>query len=150
MIYADRDYHFSENIYKQFQKCIAYVKKEKLIDYLPGSYEICGTELFVTIAEYETIPEELGVWEAHKEYVDLHYVLQGTEQIHMSFINTMQQGIYDLKTDSMALTGEKSASVVIRADEYAVFFPEEVHMTKIQADHPEKVKKAIFKIKAEN
>ncbi len=150
MVYANMRYHFSENIHRQFQKCIAYVNNEKLADRLPGCYEICGRDLFVNIAEYETRPEELITWEAHKEYIDLHYVLRGRERMNMSLIDNMQQGTYDSQTDSMALTGEKSVSAVIGTDEYIVFYPEDVHMTGIQVQKPEKVKKAIFKIRVES
>jgi YhcH/YjgK/YiaL family protein len=149
MIHGNNKYFFYKNLNRQIQKCISYVIDERLIDKAPGSYELCGEYLFVNIVEYETIPEELGTWESHKEYIDLHYILKGKERINIGFVDNMNQKTYDVDKDSMFLIGEKNVSMVIAPSEFAVFCPEDAHMTKIQVDKSEKVKKAIFKIKVE-
>ncbi len=129
------------------QKCLAYVESERLVDKENGRYEIDQKNVYVNIVSYETTPAHNKEWEAHKQYIDLHYMLKGQEQIDLSFINEMVQQPYHQDEDYLPLTGEKSASVILRPGQYAICFPEDAHKPGIQVGNSEVIRKAIFKIK---
>ena len=145
MIYRSKKYQLKD-FDKQIKKCLAYVESDKLLEKTPGRYEIDGKNLFVTVVYYETSPVEIKVWEAHKKYIDVHYVLDGKERIDINFIDNMVQGTYNEKDDCMLLEGDKSSSVIISSGEYVVCFPEDAHIPGIRVDQSSTVKKAIFKI----
>lgn len=146
MIYGNIKYPFI-NLDVQIKKCLAYIESENLFEKEIGSYEIDNKDLFVNIVTYETAPSDNKEWEAHKKYVDLHYMLEGKEQIDFNFIDHMVQQPYNEEEDYLPLAGEKSASIVLRTGEYAVCFPKDAHKPGIQVGASATIKKAIFKIR---
>jgi YhcH/YjgK/YiaL family protein len=146
MIYGNIKYRIKD--YKeQIKKCLAYAEREKLIEKEPGNYEIENDDVYVNVISYETAPMESKEWEAHRKYIDLHYVLVGRERMDLNFIDNMEQKPYHCENDFLVLSGDKRVSVVIGSGEYVVCFPEDAHMPGIQVEQPEVVKKAIFKIR---
>ena len=92
MIYGNIKYPFI-NLDVQIKKCLAYIESENLFEKEIGSYEIDNKDLFVNIVTYETAPSDNKEWEAHKKYVDLHYMLEGKEQIDFNF-GRIDDGIF--------------------------------------------------------
>ena len=43
-----------------------------------GKYELCGSDVFAMVQEYEP-KEDSGVFEAHKNYIDIQFILSGKE-----------------------------------------------------------------------
>lgn len=126
--------------------CFAYAKANPLAEYEKGSHEINGKRLFVNIVEYTTTTPENRFWEAHKQYLDLHLILRGQEQIDLNFIQNMNLGEYKEEDDYLAMEGEKNCSVILREGDFLICWPNDGHRTAVEVDGPETVKKAIFKI----
>lgn len=128
------------------RECLTYAKEHSLLDYEKGSHEIDGRRVFVNIAEYTTTAPENRFWEAHREYLDIHLMLRGQEQIDLNFIRNMTLGEYTEEEDFQALEGEKNCSVILREGDYLICFPEDGHRTAVEVNGPEELKKAIFKV----
>lgn len=132
---------------EQIKECFAYAKKYDLESYEKGSHEIDGDRLFVNIVEYTTtIPEE-RFWEAHKNYLDVHVMLHGTEQIDLNFIQNMDVKEFVEKDDFLPMNGEKNSSVILRNGDFLICYPSDGHRTAVAVDGPETIKKAIFKVR---
>ena len=43
--------------------------------------ELKGGDVYVTRFTYETVPEEESFFEAHRNYLDIHIMLSGSEEI---------------------------------------------------------------------
>lgn len=127
-------------------ECFDYVEEHDLAQYEPGCYQIEGKRLFVNIVEYTTTLPENRFWEAHREYLDFHFMLRGTEQIDLNFIQNMSRKKFVEKDDFLPLDGEKNASVILREGDFLVCYPSDGHRTAVAVNEPEKIKKAIFKI----
>ena len=138
------EYSFLES---QIKECFDYYKSNDLKSLEKGSYEIDGKRLFVNVVEYVTTSPDNRFWEAHKNYLDLHLMLDGFEQIDLSFIDNMKQGEFIEKDDFLPLEGQKNSSVVLNDGDFLICYPADGHMTAIAVDEPQKIKKAIFKIK---
>lgn len=132
---------------KKILDCFAYAQHNDLIHFEKGSYEIDGDIIFVNIVEYETKEREERFWEAHKNYIDLHFMLSGEETIDLNFIQNMKQLEFVEKDDFLPLEGESNASVVLKDGDFLICYPEDGHMTAIKNGAPQIIKKAIFKIK---
>ena len=111
-----------------------------------GSHEIDDDKLFVNIVEYETTTEEKRFWEAHKYYLDLHLMLDGTEQIDVNFIENMEEKVFVEKDDFLPLEGEKNSHVILNNGDFLICYPNDAHRTAVKVNEPIKIKKAIFKI----
>lgn len=129
------------------KECFAYAKEHDLLSYEKGSHEIDGERLFVNIVEYTTTTPENRFWEAHKNYLDLHLMLRGTEQIDGNFIQNMEQKEFVEKDDFLPLEGEKNSSVILRDGDFLICYPSDGHRTAVAVDAPETIKKAIFKVR---
>ncbi|MDB8820966.1 MULTISPECIES: YhcH/YjgK/YiaL family protein [Peptostreptococcus] len=131
---------------EQIKECFDYYKNNDLKSFEKGSHEIDGQRLFVNIVEYTTTKPENRFWEAHKNYLDLHLMLDGCEQIDLNFINNMKLGEFVEKDDFLPMEGPKNSSVVLRDGDFLICYPADGHMTAVAVDEPQKIKKAIFKI----
>lgn len=138
-----REYSFLET---GLLECFAYARTHNLAELEPGSYDIDGKRLFVNIVEYTTTTPENRIWEAHRKYLDLHLMLNGTEQIDLNFISNMEQKDYVANDDFLPLEGEKNSSVILKSGDFLICYPNDGHRTAVAVETPEKVKKAIFKL----
>ena len=122
-------------------------KEHDLMSYEKGSHEIDGDRLFVNVVEYTTTTVEERFWEAHRQYLDLHLMLRGTEQIDLNFIQNMDVKEFMEKDDFLPMDGEKNSSVTLRDGDFLICYPSDGHRTAVAVDGPETIKKAIFKIR---
>ncbi len=138
-------YRFLED---NIQKCFAYIKEHRLEDFEKGSYPIDDNILFFNIAEYNTKTDESeGFWEAHRRYIDLHYLLCGSEKINLNFISRMKQGAFSEEDDFLPLEGGYTASIILTPGDFLICYPEDAHMTALSQTQSTPIKKAIFKIR---
>lgn len=138
------EYPFLE---EQIKECFNYAKEHDLMSYEKGSHEIDGDRLFVNVVEYTTTTDEERFWEAHRQYLDLHLMLRGTEQIDLNFIQNMDVKEFVEKDDFLPMDGEKNSSVILRDGDFLICYPSDGHRTAVAVDGPETIKKAIFKIR---
>lgn len=131
-----------ENVINAFY----YTQSKDLLSLEKGSYEI-DENMFVNIVEYETTLPENRFWEAHREYLDLHLMLSGTERVDVNFIRNMDQQEYVEKDDFLPLTGEPNSSVILSPYDFLLLYPSDAHRTAVAVKEPIAIKKAIFKIK---
>ncbi|MBC5997613.1 DUF386 domain-containing protein [Romboutsia ilealis] len=134
------------NLNKDILTCFEYARKNDLVDFEKGSYVIDGDEIFVNIVGYETCEKEDRFWEAHKKYIDIHLLLEGSEKIALNFIENLMQNEYKEEDDFLSLDGEPNSYVELKRGDFLVCYPEDAHMTALKVKQKENVKKAIFKV----
>ena len=128
-------------------KCFDYAAANDLLSFEKGSHPIDGDDLFVNIVEYETTNAEDRFWEAHRQYLDLHLMLRGPEQIDVNFIDNMEQKEFVEKDDFLPLEGDPNSHVVLRDGDFLLCYPADAHRTAVKVADPTTIKKAIFKIR---
>lgn len=138
-----KEYTFLPDAVKE---CFEYAETHDLKAYEKGSHEIDGKRLFVNIVEYQTVTAEERFWEAHREYLDIHLMLDGTEQIDLGFIQEMDVREYVPADDFLPMEGSKNSSVVLKNGDFLICYPSDAHRTAVAAGKSERIKKAIFKV----
>lgn len=129
------------------RKAFDYAASHDLLSYEKGRHDIDGDELYVNMVEYTTTTPEERFWEAHRQYLDLHLMLRGPEQIDVNFIDNLEQKEYVPADDFLPLFGEPNSHVVLNAGDFLLCYPADAHRTAVAVDGPATIKKAIFKIK---
>ena len=129
------------------KECFEYARSHDLANYEKGAHEIDGKRLFVNIVEYTTTTPDKRFWEAHRDYLDVHLMLNGMEQIDLNFINNMMQKTFVPEEDFLPLQGEPNSHVVLKNGDFLVCYPNDGHRTAVQVEKPQNIKKAIFKVK---
>ncbi len=147
MIFANKKELKNYEYLADVKKCMEFAETHDLMNFEKGSYEIDGDNLFVNIVEYKTTEAENRFWEAHRYYLDLHFMLRGSEQIDLNFIGNMEQKEFVEKDDFLPLEGEKNSHVILREGDFLLCYPEDAHRTAVAVNGPAEIKKAIFKIR---
>lgn len=132
---------------EQVLACFKWAKEHDLMGLSAGRHEIDRERLFVNIVEYQTTSAKERFWEAHRDYLDVHLMLNGTEQIDLNFISNMDVKEYQKETDFVPMDGEKKVSVVLEEGDYLVCYPGDGHRTAVAVEKPVDIKKAIFKVR---
>ena len=91
--------------------------------------------------------EENPVWEAHRAFIDIQIILEGTEIIAWAPVDQLDGWTgYDAEKDILTSTETVSGSrCVLSAGMFAVFFPEDAHKPGLGSGT---VRKAIIKVPA--
>jgi YhcH/YjgK/YiaL family protein len=125
-----------------------YIAKTDFSKMEAGRYELDGTNLFVLVQKYDSLPRAEGKWECHRNYIDIQYIADGIEQIGFTDVATMQvKTEYNPDKDVSFLTGEGDY-VTLRKGSYGIFFPDDAHQPKVApGDKPGPVVKVVVKVK---
>src|SRR5437868_6039089 len=75
------NYDLYKGINEKVDQAIVYIKSTNFENLVKNTYKVDGEEFFFNLLEYETKDAEDRFWESHKKYIDLHYILEGTEFI---------------------------------------------------------------------
>lgn len=104
--------------------------------------------LFINPVTLTSKPEEECIYEAHKNYIDIHYIIEGIEGIATSDISNLQGVIpYDKTKDIEFYEGEKDGQYYLKSGQFMVCWPNDAHKVAIMADTPSEIKKMVAKIK---
>lgn len=114
-----------------------------------GKTEIDHEIIYMNRFDYSCQNVESLDFEAHKNYIDIHLLVEGNEYLYVGDVTNLQiKTAYDSLTDSIVLDGEAESKIRMSEDNFAICFPEDAHMPKIK-DKAEYVKKAVIKVKLE-
>jgi len=115
-----------------------------------GEIEIEGRQLFVRIMSYTPKPAIENRFETHQINADLQFVVTGAEIMQIARINELTPLTdYDSKGDYQFFkTSSPTTDLIIRAGEFAVFYPNQAHRPSCLFEgYQGLVKKLVFKIK---
>lgn len=115
-----------------------------------GRIELDGSRVFLNLASYQTHEASGAAAEAHKAYVDVMVMLEGTETVYVQHTNQMQEitQAYDANSDALlGKLGEGATAVVLHPGDFLILFPQDAHMPGCHAQEPALVKKVIGKIR---
>ena len=136
-------------MHKNFEKAFDFIKKAVDEDLAVGKYELDGKELFASVQEYDSKTDEQAKNEAHKNYIDIQYVVSGTEIIESVEIEKAAPNTeYNAEKDVMFYKkSEDAVKLTLTAGEYAILFPQDVHRPGLCVGAPAPVKKIVVKVK---
>ena len=129
--------------WERIQKAIDCIRSGKLDELAPGRHELFDGA-YVNIFEYQTKTE--GLLEAHRKYIDIHYLIRGCETIQIADVNEIHvEKEYDEEGDCLLGLAE-GKTYLMKEGDYMVVLPEEAHLPGLAVGAPESVKKAVLKV----
>jgi len=129
------------------RKALEFLEKLDMAALEDGKVEIEGEDVFAFKVEYTSKPRSESAWEAHRNYIDVQFIVDGNECIGYEYIgnlNVTQE--YDVETDSMLLEGEGSM-VKCGSGTFMLLYPQDAHMPGVQDNGPCEMKKVIVKVR---
>lgn len=116
-----------------------------------GKYPIEGDCLYASVQRYTTAPEETKAWETHQVYADIQYIVSGAEKIFYAPAAALPEGTPYNEAKDVQKYGTGSVkdevATVLRAGQFAVYFPQDGHKPGCLVDGSEPVVKAVLKIR---
>jgi YhcH/YjgK/YiaL family protein len=115
-----------------------------------GRYLLEGNLLYCDYQRYRTRPAESAVFEAHRHYVDIQYLVTGCETILWSplrELTTVTQPYQETGDYTLYAPVPTSVPVRLRARQFAILFPTDGHAARLQAGGPDDIVKAVIKVR---
>lgn len=140
----------------------AFLYLEKLIDkdsiehkiVMDTALDVCKrTELdencFVLEQAYSSKDRKECFFESHRKYIDVQFILSGEEIIEVSDTNLLCVDLaYNDEMDYVKYRDKNgSSSIVLKAGDVAIFYPQDAHMPCIKVGESAKVIKAVVKVR---
>lgn len=139
--------HLYHGLGPKFIKAFEYLAQTDFNALEKGKYEIEGKDIFAIVNEYDTVDPSGERMEAHRKYIDIQYIVSGAELIgHDLLLQKTPSQPYDEPTDFMLFAEEPAFFTKLEQDQFAVFFPSDLHMPNLRIDQPIRVKKVVIKI----
>ena len=135
-----------EPLHPLFKRFFDYVKEHDLLHAPLGRIEVDGDRLFINNVEADLTDAATQLLEAHREYIDVHVVLDGEEHFGwrpLADCAAVRQS-YDPAADCVLYADRPSSWLTLRPGQAAIVFPEDPHAPVVGEG---RVRKLIGKIK---
>lgn len=112
-----------------------------------GVYEL-SPRVKAIVSEYTTKEVNENGYEAHRKFIDIQYLLKGTEKNCCLPIEKLKETKpYKEEIDATFYMAERPSQEMTLGDGYfAIYYPQDGHMPGLRVDKLEKVKKVVVKI----
>ncbi len=137
-------------MHPRFREAFDFIKKAIADDLPAGKYEIDGKELWASVQEYTSKLEAEAKAEAHKNYIDIQFIVSGIEVIEgFDIARATPKSEYNDVKDVMFYEDDANAvKGILNTDEYGIFFPNDVHKPGMCLNgNQATVKKIVVKVK---
>lgn len=128
-----------------FAQAFAYLQETDLASIATGVHEIDGKNLFAIISEDKGIPKENAKLEVHRKYIDIQYVISGTD--HMGWKDLAQcsqpNDPYNEARDAAFFPDKTQNWFDVPAGSFTIFYPDDAHAAMIT---DKVVRKVVLKI----
>ena len=106
------------------------VKKDSLI----VGKKFLSEDVFVSVDEYRTKKKEDVLFESHRRYIDLQYVMEGEEYIGFSRYPVKEVVPYNVERDITFYNANIEQLLKADAGHFFIFFPTDLHQPCIAAE----------------
>lgn len=131
---------------KYWDEAFAFLNQD-LSKLAPGKYPIDGDNVYASVTEDPTKDDDKTVWESHRKYIDLQYVISGEEKIGVSPVADVKIiEPYDEKKDAAHYSGSGKIYEA-KPGTFFLFFPGTAHRPNITTGGNKSDKKIVIKIK---
>ncbi len=123
-----------------------YLQQTDLAALAPGTYKIDAKRIYAIVQEYETRAESTACYESHHRYIDIQYVVSGSERIGWADRDRLTPGTYDEEKDLEFHDGT-GVLIEVPAGSFMLLAPHDAHLPCVHpASGPNRVKKVVVKV----
>jgi len=143
---------FAVSYFKQkerWDKAFAFLKENDLTKMELKRYDIDGNNLYAPVSEYISKDDTAARYEAHRNYIDIQYVVSGRELIGIAPLSDIKDILvpYDAATDVEFMTVSQIRNVPATSDRFFIFFPDDIHRPGLKDGVNSPVRKVVVKVK---
>ena len=137
-----------EKLNEKFKIGFDFLKNNNLKEMKDGRYDI-AEGVFANVQSLKTKNKTAKKWEAHKDYIDIQYVIKGQECMGYGILEDFKKVVvpYDKEKDIEFLDGEKFNYINVNENDFVIFYPNDAHAPMLSVKEDVEIKKVIVKIK---
>jgi len=130
-----------------FGAAFEFLKRPDLAEIAPGRYVLQGDDLFAIVQDYDTKPVEKGFLEAHRTYIDIQFLVRGTECVgYAPFEGQKEKDPFSVEKDIGFYEGGFSLCP-LKAGSMMILWPEDAHAPCLDNGSVHAVRKVVVKVK---
>ena len=133
------NYKIYAKLGKRISKAFDYLNENDLNHMELGKHVIDNDDIFALVQKYDTKDREECKLEGHYKYIDIQYIIKGSEIMGVTSL-TNQEPIYKNENDDYAIYSADTSLIRIDERMFAIFFPDDLHMPCIKLNQSSKVK----------
>ena len=136
-----------KNISEGIRKGFNWLKNIDLLKIDDGRYDIEGDSIYANVQTYDT--KETALFEAHKKYIDIQYMIKGEELVGVApYTDCQITETYDENRDIefMNCCGRCWHETLNEGD-FLIFFPNDAHQPSLISGEKRRVKKVVVKVR---
>ena len=120
------------SLHPLFAKAFEFLNRADLTELEAGKHELVGDKLFAIIAHDKGRKVTEGELEAHREYIDIQYIISGDESMGWKPCDNLTTSMeYDAERDLEFFTEDPDAIAQVHPGNFAIFFPADAHLPLI-------------------
>lgn len=133
----------------RWTNAFTFLARPDLASLAPGRYELEEEDaLFASVSEYVTKNEEDALYEAHRKYADIQYLVEGEEKIGVVPLSaTTPVGPFDEEKDIIFLRADGDHFRVAAPGRFFIFFPGDAHCPGVKCGENMMVRKIVIKVR---
>ncbi|MEW6509497.1 MAG: YhcH/YjgK/YiaL family protein [Bacteroidota bacterium] len=134
-----------EPIHPRFAEAFRALVRSDLRSLPEGRHEVDGESLYLLIARNDGLPKTLAVLESHRRYIDIQFVIEGTDTMGWKPARECRvvSKEYDADRDVMFYGDVPATWLEVRSGMFAIFFPDDAHAPLVSEG---RIHKAIVKV----
>jgi YhcH/YjgK/YiaL family protein len=132
----------------ELERAFEYLRTAGVEDKAPGRYAIDGDRIYATVVVDKTRSADTAQFEAHRKYLDIHYLVSGVEMIGSADATSLHE-VKQYAPETEAALFERPAKytrLMLKPGEFVLFFPGQAHMPGCYLDKSEEIKKVVVKV----
>jgi len=131
-----------------FEKAFTFLRKDGLAELPTDRYEIDGDRLFCMISKGPGRTRAEAKLEAHRKYIDIQYVIAGTDEMgwRPTIDCKLTDSSYDTDKDIEFFKDQPDSWTQVQAGAFVIFFPQDAHAPLAGSGE---IHKAVLKIAVE-
>lgn len=135
-----------ESLHPLFKQLFDYVKTHDLLHTECGRIELAGDDLFINNVNPTCVSASDQVLEVHRDYIDVHILLEGKERIGWKAIEDVidLKQAYQKEGDCALYSDTPTSFVDLLPGQFLIVFPEDPHAPVIGEG---KIRKLIGKVR---
>ena len=110
--------------------------------------EIDGRDVYAMFQPTATERETGRLYEAHRSYIDIQYLVSGEELIRVADVGTLEETTpYDSDRDVAFYALAAGTDLRLRPGDFAILYPHDAHLPKLAAGTPAPLQKIVVKVR---
>jgi YhcH/YjgK/YiaL family protein len=153
MIVSDLEHVIGQAAHTPFlAKALDWLRTTRGQELPEGRLEIDGSNVYALVQSYRTTllaPGDGPLFEAHRKYIDVQYVVSGAEAIGWAPVErlTVTKSYDPVNEAVLGTVSPREVTLLhLSAGQLAVLWPEDAHAPRLAVGEPSPVKKIVVKV----